>query len=241
MTCASLACARPPQGGPIGCSTPHAPLEGSFHVWPGGSLDTPPRGLSHATPLGGCCVTVHDPSPAQAGGSCLPCQGVSPTRASRPLSPATAPPTPPPPPTPVFATDLDPPTALPTLTDPATGDTCSIAIDVHPSDATAVYWTMRQFLQGDDRPYATRRWSSPRPRGPVRVRPLPLLRLHRPLGRLVPAPLPPTPDRPRIHLTAPPPPPRPPSRGPLCRLAPAPRPPRPARRRADRRRPTPSR
>jgi len=48
-------------------------------VWPWGSLDTPPRGLSHATPLGGCCVTVHDPSPAHAGGSCHPCQGVSPT------------------------------------------------------------------------------------------------------------------------------------------------------------------
>ena len=67
----------PPQGGPIGCSTPHAPLEGSFHVWPWGSLDTPPGGLSHATPLGGCCVTVHDPSPAHAGGSGHPCQGVS--------------------------------------------------------------------------------------------------------------------------------------------------------------------
>jgi len=72
----------PPRGGPIGCSPPHAPLEGSFHVWPWGSLDTPPRGLSHATPLGGCCVTVHDPSPAHAGGSCLPCQGVSPTKRS---------------------------------------------------------------------------------------------------------------------------------------------------------------
>jgi len=79
MTRVSLACARPPQGGPIGCSTPHAPLEGSFHVWPWGSLDTPLRGLSHATPLGGCCVTVHDPSPAHAGGSCHPCQGVCPT------------------------------------------------------------------------------------------------------------------------------------------------------------------
>jgi len=67
MTCASLACARPPQGGP-------------FHVWPWGSLDTPPKGLSHATPLGGCCVTVHDPSPAHAGGSCLPCQGGFPHR-----------------------------------------------------------------------------------------------------------------------------------------------------------------
>jgi len=74
-----LCVSDPPQGGLIGCSPPHAPLEGSFHVWPWGSLDTPPRGLSHAIPLGGCCVTVHDPSPAHAGGSCHPCQGVSPT------------------------------------------------------------------------------------------------------------------------------------------------------------------
>jgi len=46
---------------------------------PGAPWTPPPRGLSHATPLGGCCVTVHDPSPAHAGGSCHPCQGVSPT------------------------------------------------------------------------------------------------------------------------------------------------------------------
>ena len=65
-----LCVSDPPQGGPIGCSPPHAPPEGSFHVWPWGSLDTHPRGLSHATPLGGCCVTGHDPSPAHAGGSC---------------------------------------------------------------------------------------------------------------------------------------------------------------------------
>jgi len=80
MTRVSLACVRPPpQGGPIRCSPPHAPLEGSFHLWPRGSLDTPPRGLSHAPPLGGCCVTVHDPSPAHARGSCHSCQGDSPT------------------------------------------------------------------------------------------------------------------------------------------------------------------
>jgi len=46
---------------------------------PGAPWTPPPRGLSHATPLGGCCVTVHDPFPAHAGGSCHPCQGVSPT------------------------------------------------------------------------------------------------------------------------------------------------------------------
>jgi len=53
-----------------GCSPPHAPLEGSFHVWPWGSLDNRPRGLSHDTPLGGCYVTCQDPSPAHAVGSC---------------------------------------------------------------------------------------------------------------------------------------------------------------------------
>ena len=67
-TCVSILCVRPPQVGPIGCFPPHAPLEGSFHVWPWGFLDTRPRGLSHATPLGGCYVTRHDPSPAHAGG-----------------------------------------------------------------------------------------------------------------------------------------------------------------------------
>jgi len=71
-TCVSLVCVRPPQGGPIGCSSPHTPLEGSFHVWPWGSLDTHLRRLSHAAPLGGCCVTGHDPSSAHAGGSCHP-------------------------------------------------------------------------------------------------------------------------------------------------------------------------
>jgi len=71
-TCVSLVRVRLPQAGPIGCSPPHAPLEGSFHVWPWGSLDTLPRGPSHATALGGCCVTGHDPSPAHAGGSCHP-------------------------------------------------------------------------------------------------------------------------------------------------------------------------
>ena len=71
-TCVSLVCVRPPQGGPIGCSPPHASLEGPFHVWPWGSLENPPRGLSRATPLGGCCITVYAPSPAHAGGSCHP-------------------------------------------------------------------------------------------------------------------------------------------------------------------------
>jgi len=50
----SLVCVSPLHGGPIGCSSPRAPLEGSFHVWPWGSLDTRPRGLPHATPLEEC-------------------------------------------------------------------------------------------------------------------------------------------------------------------------------------------
>ena len=52
-TCVSLGCVRPLQGGPIGYSSPRAPLEGSFHVWPWRSLDTRPRKPSHATPPGG--------------------------------------------------------------------------------------------------------------------------------------------------------------------------------------------
>ena len=46
---------------------------------PGAPWTPPQGGCPTLPPLGGCCVTVHDPSPAHAGGSCLPCQGVSPT------------------------------------------------------------------------------------------------------------------------------------------------------------------
>jgi len=77
-TCVSLVCVRPFQRGPMGCSPPHAPLEGSFHVWPGGSLDTRPRGLSHTTPLGGRCVRGHDASPAHARGRVTPDRGFLP-------------------------------------------------------------------------------------------------------------------------------------------------------------------
>jgi len=41
-------------------------------VWPSGSLDTRPGGLSHATLLERCYVTSHDPSPAHAGGRVTP-------------------------------------------------------------------------------------------------------------------------------------------------------------------------
>jgi len=69
--CLPRLCQTPP-GGPIGCSSPRAPPEGSFHLWLSGSLDTHPRGVSHATSLGGCYVGGHDPSRAHAGGPCHP-------------------------------------------------------------------------------------------------------------------------------------------------------------------------
>ena len=47
-------------------------------MWPWGSLDTRPRGLSHGTPLGGCYVTGHDPSPAHSGGRVTPYKGSPP-------------------------------------------------------------------------------------------------------------------------------------------------------------------
>jgi len=57
---------------------PHAPLEGSFHVWPWGPLDTRPRGLSHATPPGGCCVTGHDRPRLMPGSRVTPDRGFPP-------------------------------------------------------------------------------------------------------------------------------------------------------------------
>jgi len=77
-TWVSLGCVRPLQGGPIQCSSPRAPLEGSFRVWPSGSLDTRSKGLCHTTPLGGCYETGHDPSPAHAGGRVTPDRGFPP-------------------------------------------------------------------------------------------------------------------------------------------------------------------
>ena len=43
-----------------------------LRVRPSGSLDTRPRGLSHATPLEGCYMSGHDPSPAYARGRVTP-------------------------------------------------------------------------------------------------------------------------------------------------------------------------
>ena len=68
----SLGCVRPPQGGPIGCSLPRAPLEGSFRVWSSGCLAARPRGVSHATSLGGSYVSDRNPSQAHAGGRVTP-------------------------------------------------------------------------------------------------------------------------------------------------------------------------
>jgi len=47
-------------------------------VWPSGSLDTRPKGMSHATPLEGYYVTGQDRSPAHAGGRVTPDRGFPP-------------------------------------------------------------------------------------------------------------------------------------------------------------------
>jgi len=70
-----------PLGDPIGYSSPHDPQEGSFRVWPSGSLDTRTRGVSHANPLGGCYVVVSGTSTAHAG------VGVAPDREIPPHTP----------------------------------------------------------------------------------------------------------------------------------------------------------
>jgi len=46
---------------------------------PGAPWTLPQGACPTLPPWGGCCVTVHDLSPAHVGGSCHPCQGVSPT------------------------------------------------------------------------------------------------------------------------------------------------------------------
>ena len=48
-------------------------------MWPSGSLDTRPRGVSHATPPGGCYDVVSGLSSAHAGARVTPDRGVSPT------------------------------------------------------------------------------------------------------------------------------------------------------------------
>ena len=79
------------------------------------------------------------------------------------LGPAPAPP---PNPAPTYLAAAVPPPDPPVLTDPDTGNTCTISLVPHSDDPTAVYWTMRQFLRGAPVPYATRRWTAPGPRGP---------------------------------------------------------------------------
>jgi len=67
-TCVSLGCVRPLQGGPIGCSSPRAPLEGSFRVWPSGSLDTRPRGAVPRYPPKGVLRDWSRPVPGSCRG-----------------------------------------------------------------------------------------------------------------------------------------------------------------------------
>ena len=76
-----LCVSDPPQGGPIGYSPPHARLEGSFHEWPWGSLDTPPRGLSHATPPRGVLRDWSRPVPGSCRGVVSPLTGGFPHKA----------------------------------------------------------------------------------------------------------------------------------------------------------------
>ena len=65
----------PFQGGPIGCSPPHAPLEGSFHVWPWGSLDTPPKGVVPRYPPRGVLRDCSRPVPGSCRGVVSPLTG----------------------------------------------------------------------------------------------------------------------------------------------------------------------
>jgi len=83
-----------------------------------------------------------------------------------PAPPAARSPAPPPNPAPTYLASAVPPPDPPVLTDPDTGNTCTISLVHHSDDPTAVYWTMRHFLRGAPDPYATRRWTAPGPRGP---------------------------------------------------------------------------
>jgi len=81
MTRVSLACGRPPQGAPIGCSPPHAPLEGSFHVRPWGSLDTPSKWVVPRYPPRGVLRDCSRPVPGSCrGGRVTPVRGFPPQR-----------------------------------------------------------------------------------------------------------------------------------------------------------------
>jgi len=67
-----------PLGDPIGYSSPHAHPEGPCRVWLSGSQGTRPRGVSHATTLGGCYVLVLGPSLDNAGVGVAPDTGFPP-------------------------------------------------------------------------------------------------------------------------------------------------------------------
>jgi len=71
-TCVSLGCVRPLQEGPIGCSSPRAPQEGSFRMLPSGSLDTRRRGAVPRYPLRGVLRDWSRPVPGSFRGPCHP-------------------------------------------------------------------------------------------------------------------------------------------------------------------------
>ena len=78
-----LCVSDPPQAGPIGCSPPHAPPEGSFHVWPWGSLDTPPKGVVPRYPPRGVLRDCSRPVPGSCRGVASPLTGGFPHKMAR--------------------------------------------------------------------------------------------------------------------------------------------------------------
>jgi len=68
----SLGCVRPLQGAPIGCSSPRASIEGSFRVWPSGSLHSRPRGVVPRYPPRGMLREWSRPVPGSCRGPCHP-------------------------------------------------------------------------------------------------------------------------------------------------------------------------
>jgi len=74
----------PSRGARSGVPHPVPLLRGRFVCGPRATWTPAQGGLSHTTPLGGCYVTGHDPSPAHAGGRVTPDRGFPPqTRAVR--------------------------------------------------------------------------------------------------------------------------------------------------------------
>ena len=74
----SLGCFRPLQGGPIGCSSPRAPLKGSSRVVPSGSLYTRTRGVVPRYPRRGVLREWSRTVPGSFRGRVTPDWGFSP-------------------------------------------------------------------------------------------------------------------------------------------------------------------